>query len=190
MTSAKLAVEGNVAIGNGSFAGAAAPSDGLLVGGQVRIGTSLTTSAKLAVSGNVAIGSSYATSLSPPSDGLLVQGNVVIGTTNTPSGVLHVNASATPNIYLEQGGGSSLIVGFNMVTVFEVAADGRVGIGGASSLTSKLKFNGSYNSQLNPPVIPSVGGTCSGGQSVNALFVTVDGTVVYCDDSMSKWAVV
>lgn len=78
----KLDVNGNVGIGNGYAGVSGAPTDGMLVKGNVGIGTT-TVGSKLQVNGNTAIG--YSGSTAAPSNGLAVSGQVGIGTNSVDS---------------------------------------------------------------------------------------------------------
>jgi microcystin-dependent protein len=81
-----ITVAGNASIGDG-YKGFSAPSNGLIVEGNVGIGT-ISIGSKLAVRGNVAIGNTYAIAVAP-SNGIAVEGSVGIGT-SSPARKLHV----------------------------------------------------------------------------------------------------
>ncbi|MFH0864658.1 MAG: hypothetical protein V1904_00580 [Bacteroidota bacterium] len=78
----KLDVEGAMAIGATYSGNSSAPSNGLIVQGNVGIGTTTTVN-KLDIEGAVAIGATYSGTSTAPSNGLIVEGNVGIGTTLT-----------------------------------------------------------------------------------------------------------
>jgi microcystin-dependent protein len=81
-----ITVAGNASIGDG-YKGFSAPSNGLIVEGNVGIGTT-SIGSKLAVRGNVAIGNTYAIAVAP-SNGIAVEGSVGIGII-IPARKLHV----------------------------------------------------------------------------------------------------
>jgi hypothetical protein len=78
----RLDISGAVTIGS-TYAGTdVAPTNGLLVEGNVGIGSNDPKN-KLDIEGAVVIGSTYAGTEVAPTDGLLVKGNVFVGTTNS-----------------------------------------------------------------------------------------------------------
>ncbi|WP_461346530.1 beta strand repeat-containing protein [Bradyrhizobium sp. USDA 4451] len=90
-----LGVGGNVAIGAGYANTNAAPSNGVIVQGNVGVGTSAPLNA-LDVSGGSVIGTGYVGTTTAPSNGLIVQGNVGIGTQSS-SQPLDVYTTSTSN---------------------------------------------------------------------------------------------
>ena len=89
-------------IGTAFTGGAAVPSNGLAVSGNVGIGTT-TANSSLSISGNAHIGSLYQ-SIVAPTNGLFVDGNVGIGAT-TSSNLLDVwgNARIAGTLTVDQG---------------------------------------------------------------------------------------
>lgn len=89
-----LAVGKSVSIGS-SYATTSAPTNGLIVEGNVGIGET-SPGSKLAVSGNASIGSSYDTTAAP-TDGIIIEGVVGIGTSSpsTSSTKVHIYADYT-----------------------------------------------------------------------------------------------
>ena len=81
----KLTVVGGVSIGDAAtYAVAPAPTNGLIVEGNVGIGTPNPVN-QLGVGGGASIGNAY-TNDAAPANGLIVQGNVVIGASTAPTG--------------------------------------------------------------------------------------------------------
>jgi hypothetical protein len=76
--SSSVGISGNAAIGS-AYATLSAPTNGLIVQGNVGIGTSLSANL-FDVAGGISIGATYAGYQTAPSNGLAVQGNVGIGT--------------------------------------------------------------------------------------------------------------
>lgn len=70
---------GGLSIGQNSYYSRVAPGNGLLVEGNVGIGTFLNLN-NLSVSGNAAIGTGSYSGIAAPSNGLIISGNVGIGT--------------------------------------------------------------------------------------------------------------
>jgi hypothetical protein len=96
---------GGVAVGS-SYAGTdTAPTNGLIVQGNVGIGTDAPVNA-LDVSGGAVIGSGYAGVDTAPTNGLLIQGNVGIANTS-PNALLDIGTAATTTGTLRLEGGSS-----------------------------------------------------------------------------------
>jgi hypothetical protein len=81
-----LDVYGGVAIGTGYAGVSAAPTSGVIIQGNVGIGTT-TTQNKLDAFGGVAIGTSYAGVTAAPTNGMIVQGNVGIGSASPATGM-------------------------------------------------------------------------------------------------------
>jgi hypothetical protein len=94
-----------VAIGTSYAGGNTAPSNGLIVQGEVGIGTAAPVNS-LDISGAAVIGSSYAGVATAPSNGVLVQGNVGIGNTS-PGALLDVGLAGTTTGTIRLEGGSS-----------------------------------------------------------------------------------
>jgi hypothetical protein len=88
-----LAINSNAGVGVGSYVATTPPAGGLIVPGNVGIGTASVVNT-LGIYGNAAIGASYVGVNAAPSNGLLVQGNVGIGTTS-PQNLLDVNGAAS-----------------------------------------------------------------------------------------------
>ena len=79
----------------------AAPAHGLLVEGDMGIGTTSPQS-KVDVEGNMAIGASYSGSTAAPTNGLIVEGNVGIGE-SSPDQDLEVSNAAEAEIHIDGG---------------------------------------------------------------------------------------
>jgi hypothetical protein len=94
----KLDVEGAAVIGTDYAGSKTAPANGLLVQGNVGIGTTGPMN-KLDVEGAAVIGTDYAGSKTAPINGLLVQGNVGIGVQN-PAEKVHIENG---NLYIKNG---------------------------------------------------------------------------------------
>ncbi len=112
-----LDVGGGVTIGS-LYAGATtAPANGMIIEGQVGIGTQ--PASKLDIEGGVAIGSNYAGNQYAPAEGLIVEGKVGIGWHN-------------PLSFLDVNGGT--VIGYNYAGVVPapengLLVQGKVGIG-------------------------------------------------------------
>ena len=123
----KLYINGGASIG--SQYNTAGPTNGLIVQGNVGIGTSVTASAFLTVAGNVNIGW---TGVNPTITGLglSVKGNVGIGTTS-PRGLLEVSTNGAQS------------------NVYAAFIDGAVGIGLTTPANGSINPNTSYILDVN-----------------------------------------
>ncbi|MBD2158528.1 DUF6519 domain-containing protein [Leptolyngbya sp. FACHB-16] len=129
-----LSVAGEVAIGY-SYAGSnSAPENGLLVEGNIGVGTPIPQS-KLSVAGGVAIGSNYSFRNAAPNDGLIVEGNLGIGEINPKQKLVVTNGKAS--------------VGYNDADqTAALAISGNLGIG-TTSPKAQLEISGSLQATGN-----------------------------------------
>ena len=97
-------VNNGVAVGN-TYNGIIAPTNSLIVSGNVGIGTSIPMNT-LAVAGGVAVGSTY-NGVTAPTNCLIVSGNVGIGTT-VPSALLQIAAGTNTVAPIKMTTGSNL----------------------------------------------------------------------------------
>jgi hypothetical protein len=100
-----LDVKGAAVIGSSYGGTNTAPTDGLIVQGNVGAGTT-TTHNRLDVKGAAAIGSTYGGTNTAPTDGLIVQGAVGVGTSAPTTGMmLHVVGNAFVSGSVQANGG-------------------------------------------------------------------------------------
>jgi endosialidase-like protein len=164
---------GGVAVGS-SYAGVdTAPTNGLLVQGDVGFGTSSPINA-LDISGAAVIGSSYAGTDTAPSNGLLVQGKVGIGTTSVSdaldvAGAVGLTTTASPpanGMYLS--GTNTLGFATDGALAFQINSSGAVDTGVWHGTAIGVAYGGTGDSSF----------TSNGvlyGNGTGALQATVQG---------------
>jgi hypothetical protein len=126
-----LDVEGGAAIG-ATFSGtSAAPANGLIVQGNVGLGTA-TVANRLDVEGGAAIGASFSGTNAAPSNGLIVQGRVGVGTNNPGAGLEVSSNTASQSAFTAnqlQAGVHIARFRQNGVNRLVITDQGRIGIG-------------------------------------------------------------
>lgn len=127
-----LDVEGAAAIGASYSGTSTAPSNGLIVQGNMGLGTATVVN-KLDVEGAAAIGAAYSGTSTAPSNGLLVEGQVKIGTTATSGYKMDIVSSTGATSVARLSNSST--TGYS---AFEVISDNsnRMGFGIANSAAS------------------------------------------------------
>ena len=155
-----LSIVGGVGIGPASYANATAPANGLIVSGNVGLGTTTPQAGFAVMNGNVGIGTwtaanalsivggvgigpaSYANTTAP-ANGLIVSGNVGLGTTTPQAGFAVMNGNVGIGTWTAAGG--------NLI----VNGSGNVGIGSAwpgqkMDITGTVRMTGLTMSGTSP----------------------------------------
>ncbi|MBU0731877.1 tail fiber domain-containing protein [Patescibacteria group bacterium] len=94
-----LNVQNGLVVGSGYFGSDTAPADGMIVEGNVGMGTSGPVN-KLDVGGGVAIGTGYSGTRIAPTDGMIIEGKTSIGTYTTLAGYqTYINGGIDSGLY-------------------------------------------------------------------------------------------
>ncbi len=153
--SARVGINGGMAVGINYFANGTPPSNGAIVEGNVGIGTTNPVN-KLDVEGKMAVGATYSGTTAAPVNGAIIEGSVGVGTTS-------------PASKLDVEGGIAVGAAYSGTTAAPANGaiiEGNVGIG-TTSPASKLDVEGGM----------AVGATYSGTTAAPTNGAIIEGVV-------------
>lgn len=173
-----LNVFGGMAVGSAAYTALTAPTSGLIVTGNVGVGTWTTLNA-LDVNGAMAVGS-FAGQSSAPTGAIIVNGNIGIGTNNPQASLVIMPGTGNGNI------------GIGTWTPYAnvIIATGTVGIGTIRP-TQTVEVKGTFSvrgAQTSPFTMKAAANqacntTCTASQCSGAEDTSVIGTFVSCSDA-------